>query len=547
VVIRNCRFLGWQDTMLLNRGRQYIEDSFIAGHVDFIFGGATVFFERCQLHIWRDGYITAASTPADAAFGFVFANGTITGAAGAKTYLGRPWRDFAQVTFLKTQMSDVVRPEGWHNWDKPERERTSRYSEFASTGPGARPADRVAWAKPITRAEAEAITAQRVLAGSDNWNPAAVEAHPSSVKAIGGPLPAAPGTPSSAPQANVAWDQILRQPAAWYATADAERIADNVLAYQRHTGGWPKNLDMAQPIPTADRAKLVADRALDDSTIDNGSTVTQLRLLARVFTANEKDRFKSAFLAGYDYLLAAQYANGGWPQYFPLRSDYSRHITFNDDAMMNVMTLLRDASTGAVSMAFVDAARRTKAADAVQRGIAIVLRTQIRVNGRLTGWCQQHDAQTLVPVKARAYEHPSIASKETVTIVRFLMGIDRPNQEVVQAIDGAVEWLRSAELHGIRLDRKADPAGPSGYDMVVVDDPAAPPIWARFYDITTNRPIYSGRDGVIKSRLADIEIERRTGYSWLGPYATALLATEYPQWKSKIGRSISASIAAHRA
>jgi len=342
----------------------------------------------------------------------------------------------------------------------------------------------------------------------------------------------------SAKQASVAWDQVLRQPAAWYATADAERVAENVLAYQRHTGGWPKNIDMAAPIAANDRTKLTADRALDDSTIDNGATVTQVRLLARVVTARPNPRFAAAFGAGLDYLLAAQYPNGGWPQYFPLRADYSRHITFNDDAMMNVMTLLRDASTGAASMAFVDQAHRARAADAVQRGIAIVLRTQIRVNARLTGWCQQHDVESLVPVKARAYEHPSIASKETVTIVRFLMGIDRPTDEIVRAIEGAVAWLRTAELHGVRLDRKADSAGPGGYDMVVVDDSAAPPIWARFYDITTNRPIYSGRDGVIKSRLAEIEIERRTGYSWLGPYATALLATEYPQWKTKIGRSI---------
>ena len=179
--------------MLLNRGRQYIEGSFIAGHVDFIFGGATTFFERCHVHVWRDGYITAASTPADAPYGFVFANGTITGAAGAKTYLGRPWRDFAQVTFLNMQMSDVVRPEGWHNWDKPEREQTSRYSEFGSTGAGARPADRVKWAKPITRPDTAALTPQRVLGGSDGWNPAAVEAHPSAVKAIGAELPKAPG------------------------------------------------------------------------------------------------------------------------------------------------------------------------------------------------------------------------------------------------------------------------------------------------------------------------------------------------------------------
>ena len=113
VVFRNCRFLGWQDTMLLDRGRQYIEDSFIAGHVDFIFGGATAFFERAHVHAWRDGYLTAASTPAEQPFGFVFANGQITGdSPNVKTYLGRPWRDFAQVTFLNTRMTDVIRAAG---------------------------------------------------------------------------------------------------------------------------------------------------------------------------------------------------------------------------------------------------------------------------------------------------------------------------------------------------------------------------------------------------------------------------------------------------
>jgi pectinesterase len=112
VVFRNCRFLGWQDTILLDRGRQYFEDSLIAGHVDFIFGGATAFFERCRVHALGNGYLTAASTPQDAAHGFVFAHGSITGEPGVKTYLGRPWRAYAAVTFLQTEMSDLVRPEG---------------------------------------------------------------------------------------------------------------------------------------------------------------------------------------------------------------------------------------------------------------------------------------------------------------------------------------------------------------------------------------------------------------------------------------------------
>ncbi len=171
VVFRNCRFLGWQDTVLLNRGRQYFEDCYIEGHVDFIFGAATAFFERCHIHCLRDGYITAASTPDNQPYGFVFSHCKITGAAKVRTYLGRPWRAYSSVIYLNTEMSEVVRPEGWHNWNFPEREKTARYAEFGSTGPGANTRARVPWSKQLTKSEAAAITAENVLSGADGWNP----------------------------------------------------------------------------------------------------------------------------------------------------------------------------------------------------------------------------------------------------------------------------------------------------------------------------------------------------------------------------------------
>jgi pectinesterase len=162
-VFRHCRFLGWQDTMLLNRGRQYFSDCFIAGHVDFIFGAATAWFENCQIHCLRSGYITAASTPADQAYGFVFSHCRISGATGAKTFLGRPWRIHASVTWLNCQMSDVVRPEGWFDWKKPESHATVRYGEFNSTGPGANPTARVPWSRQLTAEQANTVTVERVL------------------------------------------------------------------------------------------------------------------------------------------------------------------------------------------------------------------------------------------------------------------------------------------------------------------------------------------------------------------------------------------------
>jgi pectinesterase len=174
VVFRNCRFLGWQDTIFLNRGRHYFENCYIEGHVDFIFGAATAFFERCHIHALKDGYLTAASTPDNQPYGFVFSHCRVTGASPeVKTYLGRPWRAHSAVTFLHTDLSAVVRPEGWHNWNFPEREQTARYAEYGSTGPGANTRARVAWARQLTKAEADAITVQKVLAGNDGWNPLA--------------------------------------------------------------------------------------------------------------------------------------------------------------------------------------------------------------------------------------------------------------------------------------------------------------------------------------------------------------------------------------
>lgn len=174
VAFRHCRFLGWQDTILDNRGRHYYEDCDITGATDFIFGGGTAFFDRCRLHCAGSGYVTAASTPEEQPFGFVFRDCAIDGAApDVKTYLGRPWRDYASVVFVNTQMSEVVRPEGWSDWGKTARSKTARYAEFGSHGPGADPKTRVPWMKMLTESQVAALTPKNVLSGADGWDPLA--------------------------------------------------------------------------------------------------------------------------------------------------------------------------------------------------------------------------------------------------------------------------------------------------------------------------------------------------------------------------------------
>jgi pectinesterase len=172
VVFRGCRFLGWQDTILVNRGRHYFEDCHIEGAVDFIFGGATAYFERCLIRVIGVGFITAASTPDHQPFGFVFANSKIVGVnSEVKTFLGRPWRDYAKTVFLNCEMSEVVHPAGWDNWKKPQAEKAAFYAEYKSTGAGATPLERAPWSKQLTAEETSALTREKVLAGADGWDP----------------------------------------------------------------------------------------------------------------------------------------------------------------------------------------------------------------------------------------------------------------------------------------------------------------------------------------------------------------------------------------
>ena len=311
------------------------------------------------------------------------------------------------------------------------------------------------------------------------------------------------------------------------------RIAENILLYQRHNGGWPKNYDEARRLTEDERKAVLEKKSRTDTTFDNGATHSEIRRLARAHQATGDERFSRAALGGIAFMLQAQDDHGGWPQYYPRARGYSRYITFNDNAMIGVMTVLSDVAQGRPEYRFADEKLRARAQAAVEKGIECVLKCQIVAQGKKTAWCAQHDEKTFLPQKARSYELPSISGAESVSIVRFLMRLDAPSPEVVQAIQAAVSWFDEAKLEGIRQSRVDDESAPGGWDKVVVKDAGARPMWARFYDIATNRPIFCSRDGIPKATLAEISHERRTGYSWLGYYATALLAEDYPAWQKK--------------
>ena len=173
----NCRFLGNQDTIFTggDRGRLYFDHCYIEGTTDFIFGPATAYFKDCEIFSKRDSYITAASTPGDVRFGYIFDNCKLTAADGVtKVYLGRPWRPYAHTVFINCDMGSHIRPEGWHNWSKPENERTARYGEYGSRGPGAAQEGRVKWAMKVSDSDAAAcLDPVEVFAQASGWNPVA--------------------------------------------------------------------------------------------------------------------------------------------------------------------------------------------------------------------------------------------------------------------------------------------------------------------------------------------------------------------------------------
>ena len=331
----------------------------------------------------------------------------------------------------------------------------------------------------------------------------------------------------------ITWRECLRQEKEWYGSDEAVRVADNVLLYQIDNGGWGKNVDMAAPLSEEQKEKVRARRSeLDESTIDNGATYTQLDYLSRVYNACRLERFKYSFFKGLDFLLDAQYENGGWPQ-FPHKKGYHAHITFNDNATIGVMRLLDRVVTDR-DFSFVDTPRKERAKKAIHKGIDCILKCQIVVDGKKTAWCAQHDESTLKPAPARSYEKISISGAESVGIVQFLMDIENPSPEIIAAVQSAMQWFDDAKLTGIKQEYKRDASLPRGYDKIVVSDPTAPPLWARFYEIGTNKPIFCGRDGIIKYSLAEIEHERRVGYSWYTKSPQRLFDSDYPEWRERI-------------
>ena len=306
------------------------------------------------------------------------------------------------------------------------------------------------------------------------------------------------------------------------------------MSYQRVTGGWPKNIDMAKPLSDKEREKIAADKQKrNDSTTDNDATTLQMNFLARLYQSTKDVRYRDAFRQGVSYLLSGQYENGGWPQFWPEMRDYQIHITYNDDAMVNTMILLRDiaAQKEPYQGDLTDDQLRQQMTAAFNKGIECILNTQIVTDGELTVWCQQHDRETFLPAPARAFELPSYCTMESATLTRLLMELPNPDERVKKAVHAAMRWFDKYKLTGYKVVRTGHP-GSADQDTRLVKDAEAHPIWARFYDLDLCEPFVCDRDGVPRRHLEQIGAERRNGYAWYNDRPISLYK-RYQKWAKK--------------
>lgn len=515
LTVKNCNFHAFGgDTVSpwdVDNGTFYFKDCTMEGGVDFYCPRGWAYAENCYFichnknaAIWHDGTGNEAAKT-------VLKNCTFVGDKGFK--LGRFHRDaqfyLVNCTFSK-DMADAPIYKNNKDTVLQWETRVNYYNCHREGGD-------FAWHKN----NIDAATAHKInwdWALKSRWN---LTALPSKTKSDYG-LPKVADAPAPQPK--------------------RDDIAEHMLIAQRNAGGWAKTLDgKTQPPPynkdwdVSLMAAITDDAGRNDATIDNNATTREIRHLATAFKDTYNEKYKSAAEKGIEYLLKMQYENGGFPQFYPDTSGYRKHITFNDNAMIKALEVLQDVAAATLPFEKIGAPYREKAKAAVEKGVECLLKTQIISKGELTLWCAQHHYKTFEPVKARAYELPSFSGNESVGILSFLMKLDSPTLSIKKAIVSGVAFLDKIKLTGVRTERIKDPVQETGEDVIVKQEANASPIWARFYDLQTYKPFFSGRDGIKKDALAEIENERRAHYAWYGDWASKLLTKDYPKWAAQWG------------
>jgi len=309
-----------------------------------------------------------------------------------------------------------------------------------------------------------------------------------------------------------------------------DTLAEKMLLYQLPVGGWGKQLEDKSVVnynTPIDKSLLrkIKSTGDDHATIDNNATSREINALMKAYSETKNPDYLKAAEKGIRYLLTMQYENGGFPQYYPNKGLYRKQITFNDNAMINALTVLYNTAEGKNDFIAVDQKLKEQSKKAVKKGIECILKTQVLQNGKPTIWADQYNEITLQPDKARAFEPISLATAESVGILRFLM-LQPVTPEIEKSVRSAVKWFTENDIEGYSYNVVKQ----NGKTVRVLAEDKNSVVWARFYDIHDNRPLFGDRDGSVKYNYNEVSEERRNGYSWFGDFAKKLIDKEYPKW-----------------
>lgn len=311
-----------------------------------------------------------------------------------------------------------------------------------------------------------------------------------------------------------------RQSADWFKTEEGQKIMANILSFQTPSGGWSKRTDMTHQ---REPGMMFGSEKNYIPTFDNNATSTQMILLAQAFAATGAEEYQAAFARGLTLILNAQYPNGGWPQNYPLVGGYHDLITYNDKLMVNLMSLLKNIADAKGIYQFVSREQQQLAQASLDKAIDCVLKTQVIQNGQPTIWGAQHDPISLAPAQARAFEMASLSTAESGEMVEFLMKIKKPSAALINSITGAVNWFETHKIAGMTWQRG---------DQELTPDSSSEGVWARFYELNSNRPVFGDRDGSVHYQLSEISAERINGYAWYTPKPAKAIA-KFAAWSQK--------------
>lgn len=389
------------------------------------------------------------------------------------------------------------------------------------------------------------------------------------------------------------WADICRgrMSASWYGSDEAQQIADKVLAAQKNSGGWMKNIEFHNVSEYGDKT--------EHSCLDNGATTQEMRFLAKVYQSTKVEKYKESFTKALNMIFTAEKGCGGWSQYWPLsgKGSYQDYITFNDDLITNVMKLLQEIATNKGDFADItDESTRKKCEQSFERAIDVIIKCQVDDNGTPAAWCAQHDTITFLPTEGRPHELPSISAYESADLLSYLMTIEKPSEQLQQTIHTAVDWLDKHKIDGKAVEDFTNANAEKDRRIV---DKAGSAVWGRFiqlggatgektynafftklkdrnktryyktysyteYEIATNsydaskayQPIFAIYDDQIQHLYyrflytyedapeatdwqgctvpTSLNALRRVNYQFMGSWPLNVIKNEYPSWKQRI-------------